>query len=221
MRFIRKISQELFIFLKQCWFLVVLLAVAFLLYSTVSHQNEVVLWCALSYISSFVFYVLTIYLPDRRNRKNINRVVIPYVQNIISDTKGIFYTFLAASSYKCDIKNVQETDFYAIFQSINPSDRSTRLDFLGFVNWFQYLEHQKNHIKHTVDRIVSYKIYLDTDFIFTIESLYNSTFFEILDFIENKPIQYKDFGFLTDAYYQCYQQMGKLEEFLKKHMPDL
>jgi hypothetical protein len=220
LKFVRKIVKEITVFLGACWFLVLLLALALVIYP-VERQSEFWVWSSLSYVTSFLFYVLTIYLPERKNQKNIRRAVVPYIQSILSDTKGVFYTFLAAANQHCDIGNLREEDFHRLFKAINPQDRSTRLDFLGFVNWFQYLEHQKERVKRTVDRILTYEHYLDTEFILALEGLHNSTLFEILDFIENKPMAYTDFGFLADAYFQCYRQVDRLEAFLRKYTADV
>jgi hypothetical protein len=221
MKFIKKIIREISFFIRRTWFLIALLAVAFLVYMLDGHSSEVILWITLSYISSFVFYTLTIYLPERVSSKNIHRVIVPYLQSVISDTKNIFYGFLAASKHPCDANNLKEEDFLEIFKHINPTDRSTRLDYLGFGNWFEYLEHQKRRIRRTMDKILSYERYLDSDFILILEKNNNSTFFEILDFIEHKPMPYKDFAFLADSYRHCYERAGKLEEYLKKYSADV
>ncbi len=220
MKFLKKIQKEIAVFLKQCWFLVLLLVAALLVYPA-ERGSEFWVWSSLSYVTSFVFYVLTIYLPQRKNQKNIQRVIVPYLQAIINDIKGVFYTFLAASNEKCDVSQVQEGDFEKVFRIINPQDNSTRLEFLGFVSWFQYLEHQKNRIKRSMDRILTYEHHLDTDFILILENIHNSALFEILDYIENKPIAYTDFTFLADAYSYSYRQAGELEEFLRKYRAEL
>jgi hypothetical protein len=221
MKFLKKIIREVRFFIRRTWFLIALLGLAFLVYLFNGDKNEVILWITLSYISSFVFYTLTIYLPDRASRKNIHRVIVPYLQTVINDTKGIFYSFLAASGHACDVNHLREEDFIEIFKKINPMDRSTRLDYLGFGNWFEYLEHQKGRIRRTMDKILTYEHYLDTDFILILEKIHNSTFFEILDFIEHKPMPYKDFAFLADSYRHCFNQTEKLEEFLMKYLADV
>lgn len=221
MKFLKKIIREINFFLRRTWFLIALLALAFLVYVADGHSSEVILWITLSYISSFVFYTLTIYLPERVSSKNIHRVIVPYLSSVISDTKGIFYSFLAASKRQCDMKNLKEEDFLEIFKNINPTDRSTRLDYLGFGNWFEYLEHQKRRIRRTMDKILTYERYLDSEFILILEKNHNSTFFEILDFIEHKPMPYKDFAFLADSYRNCYERTEKLEEYLMKYSADV
>jgi len=220
MKFLKKVLKEIAVFLKQCWFLVLLLILALLAYPA-ARGSEFWVWSSLSYVTSFVFYVLTIYLPQRKNQKNIHRVIVPYLQAIINDIKGVFYTFLAASNEKCDIRQVQEGDFEKVFRIINPQDKSTRLEFLGFVSWFQYLEHQKNRVKRSMDRILTYEHHLDTDFILLLENIHNSALFEILDYIENKPVTYTDFIFLTDAYSNSYRQATELEGFLMKYRAEL
>ncbi len=221
MKLIRRTIKELYIFWKLCWFLVILLLAAFFLYFWNRQDSEVILWCSLSYISSFVFYVVTSYIPDRKNHQNIHRVIVPYLQSILTDTRGVSYAFLAATQVKCDIKKLTEGDLHKIFEGIHPLDKSTRLEFLGFVNWLEYLQNQKNRVKRTVDRILTYEHYLDTDFILILESIHNSQLFEALDFIENKPVQFENLGFLADAYYQCYLQVGRLEGYMTKYMADI
>ncbi len=220
MKFLKTILKEIWLFWKMCWFLAILLGAAFCLYLWNPNRNEIILWCSLSYISSFVFYTFTIYLPERKSRKNIHRVIVPYLQAILSDSKGIFYSLMTAANHICDVNKLTEKDFHEVFKHINPSDHSPRLDYLGFGNWFEYLEHQKIRIRRTMDKILTYEHYLETDFILVIENIHNSTFFEILDFIEHKPVAYKDFDFLADAYFQCYRQVVTLEDYLKKFIED-
>jgi hypothetical protein len=220
MSFLQKILKEIAVFLRQCWFLVLLLILALLAYPA-AKGNEFWVWSSLSYVTSFVFYVLTIYLPQRKNQKNIHRVILPYLQSIINDIKSIFYAFLAASHEKCDTSFIQDADIEKVFKIINPQEKSTRLEFLGFLGWFQYLQNQKTRIKRSMERILTYEHYLDTDFIFILEGIHNSAFFEILDFIENQPITHTDFGFLTDAYAKSHQQADQLEAFLKKYRAEI
>jgi hypothetical protein len=172
-------------------------------------------------VTSFVFYVLTIYLPQRKNQKNIHRVILPYLQSIINDIKSVFYTFLAASNEKCDSTFIQGADIEKVFKIINPQDKSTRLEFLGFVSWFQYLASQKNRVKRSMDRILTYEHYLDTDFILILENIHNSALFEIVDFIENQPITHTDFSFLADAYSHSFRHADQLEAFLKKYRAEI
>ena len=220
MNFLRKIPKEIAVFLKQCWFLVLLLVLALWVYPA-ERGSEFWVWTSLSYVTSFVFYVLTIYLPQRRNQKNIQRVVVPYLQAIINDIKGVFYSFLAASREKCDTTDIREADFEKVFRIINPKDKSIRLEFLGFVSWFQYLGNQKTRIQRSMDRILTYEHYLDTDFILILEKIHNSAFFEILDFIEKEPVDHENFGFLTAAYSQSYRLADQLEAYLKKYRAEI
>ena len=220
MAFPKKVLKEIAVFLKQCWFLVLLLILALLVYPA-ERGSEFWVWSSLSYVTSFVFYVLTIYLPQRKNQKNIHRVIVPYIQAISNDIKGIFYAFLAASHEKCDTTRIQTGDFEKVFKIINPQDKSTRLEFLGFVSWSLYLQNQKIRIKRSMDRILTYEHHLDTEFILVIENIHNSALFEILDFIEAQPVNHSDFGFLADAYAHSYRQADLLEGFLKRYRAEL
>lgn len=219
MNFFRKVAKELAVFLKQCWFLVVLLAAALAAYP-LERNSEFWNWVSLSYVTSFIFYVLTIYLPDRKNRKNIHRVLVPYLQKVVNDARGVSYSFLAASGCNADILNLTADDFHEIFKRTKPSDRSPRLDFLGFVSWQDYLIQQKGHVVRTLDRVLTYEHYLETDFILQIETLQNCGLFEIIDYIEKKPAEHEDFLFLATAYYECYLMVRKLETYLKRYMAD-
>ncbi|HUO58754.1 MAG TPA: hypothetical protein VMV05_11320, partial [bacterium] len=164
--------------------------------------------------------VLTIYLPERKNQKNMHRVIVPYLKKVINDTRTVSYSFLAASGHASDVLNLTESDFHEIFKRIKPSDRSARLDFLGFVNWVEYLVRQKSQVVRTLDRVLSYDHYLNTDFILQIETLQNCGLFEIIDHLEKKPTEHEDFSFLAPAYYECYLKTRQLEISLKNYMAD-
>lgn len=219
MKFFNKVTRELAVFLKQCWFLVVLLVLALAAYP-VERESEFWVWVSLSYVTSFIFYVLTLYLPQRKNQKNIHRVIVPYLQKVVNDTRSVSYSFLAASGHASDVGNLSEADFHEIFKRIKPSDPHTRLDFLGFVNWLDYLVQQKGRVVRTLDRILTYEHYLDTDFILQIETIQNCTLFEVIDYIEKKSPDQEDLSFLASAYYGCYVEVRKLETYLHKYMAD-
>lgn len=216
---LKKILKEITVFLRQCWFLVLLLAAALAAYP-LERGSQFWVWVSLSYVTSFIFYVLTLYLPDRKNRKNIHRVLVPYLQRVINDSRGVSYSFLAASGCASDVQNLTSDDFHEIFKRIKPSERSTRLDFLGFVNWLEYLVQQKGRVVRTLDRVLTYEHYLETDFILQIETLQNCALFEIIDYIEKKPAEQEDFSFLAPAYYECYLEVRKLEAYLHRYMAD-
>lgn len=219
MKFIQKIWKEAVVFLKRCWFLVLLLILALMVYPA-ERNSEFWVWTSLSYVTSFIFYVLTIYLPQRRDQKNIHRVIIPYLQRVINDTRSVSYSFMAASGHTSDIRNMTEKDFHEVFQRVKPSEGAARLDFLGFTHWMEYLVRQKGRVVQALDRILSYEHYLDTDLILQIETLQNCGLFEIIDQIEKKPVEHADFSFLAPAYYECYLQVRKLEDALQRYMAD-
>ncbi|HVZ79980.1 MAG TPA: hypothetical protein VHE12_04165 [bacterium] len=220
MKLIRRIVQEAVVFLKRCWFLVMLLVLALLAYP-VERGSEFWVWTSLSYVTSFIFYVLTIYLPQRRDQKNIHRVIVPYLQKVINDTRSVSYSFLAASGHASDIQGMREDDFHEIFKKVKPLEGSTRLDFLGFSNWTEYLIHQKGRVVQALDRVLSYEHYLETDFILQVETLQNCGLFEIIDRIEKNPVEHEDLSFLTQAYYECYLQVRALETALQRYMADV
>ena len=215
---VRTAIKEIVVFLKNGWFLVALLVLALTVYPF--ERSEFMVWCSLSYVASFVFYTLTLYLPERRNKKTSTGSWCLISKPSSTTRRACFIPSWRRPGTSRTSGHLKETDVLEIFKTINPQDKSTRLDFLGFVNWFQYLEHQKGRIKRTVDRILTYEHYLDTQFILLIESMNNSTFFEILDFIENKPMHYTDFAFLADAYYQCYLLAERLEKYLRDYAAD-
>lgn len=220
MKFLDNIRKEAVIFLKQCWFLVLLLILALLAYPA-ARKSEFWVWTSLSYVTSFIFYVLTIYLPQRRNQRNIHRVVVPYLQTIINDIRGIFYAFLAASREKCDLARLTEQDIEKVFKVIHPQDKSTKLEFLGFTTWAHYLESQKVRVRRSADRILGHGSYLDTDFIHQLESLHNSALFEILDAIKDRPLDHDNFSFMADAYMASYRQADELEAYLKRYRGEI
>lgn len=219
MKFFSKVAKELAVFLKQCWFLVLLLAAALAAYP-LERNSEFWVWVSLSYVTSFIFYVLTIYLPDRKNRKNIHRVLVPYLRKVVNDARSVSYSFLAASETHADIAALTADDFHEIFKRIKPSAQSTRLDFLGFVNWQDYLIQQKGQVVRALERILTYEHYLETDFILQVETLQNCGLFEIVDYMEKKPVVHENFSFLSSAYYECYLHVRNLEGYLQRYMAD-
>ena len=219
MKFFRMVVKELAVFLKQCWFLVLLLVAALAVYP-LERGSEFWVWVSLSYVTSFIFYVLTLYLPDRKNRQNIHRVIVPYLQKVVNDARSVSYSFLAASQSHADVANLTADDFHEIFKRIKPSERHARLDFLGFVNWQDYLIHQKGQVVRALERVLAYEHYLETDFILQIETLQNCGLFEIVDYMEKKSVEHEDFSFLASAYHECYLQVRKIETYLHKYMAD-
>jgi hypothetical protein len=213
-RHLRNIVWELGVFFRRNWFLVILLDLSAAAYAL--DRTELMTWMSLTYISSFTFYVLTIYTPERKNQRNMSKVITPYLREVITATEQIFYTALAGVDYRCNHENPTDDDFFEIFRNIKTYDTSARLEYLGFPNWFEYLQYQRQRVEKNIDRILAFEHFLETDFILLLEKIHHSSFYESLTTAQRQPGKHEDYSFLADPYYQCFRQMGELKDYLKK-----
>jgi hypothetical protein len=213
-RHLRNILWETWVFLRRNWFLVFLLGLSSWLYD--KGHTELVAGLSLTYIASFFFYLLTIYYPDRMNQRNMSRVVVPYLKEIITQIKQIFDTALAGAEHRCNIERPTDDDFFKIFEKIKPLSGSARLSFLGFDQWHDYLKHQRERIERNLGKILVYEHFLETDFILELEKVRNSAFLEGLAIAERQPGRHENYAYLADPYYQCFKQMDQLESQIKR-----
>ncbi|HET9870904.1 MAG TPA: hypothetical protein VFR02_10475 [bacterium] len=212
-RHLRNIAWETWVFTRRNWFLVVLMAFSSWIYER--DHTELVAGLSLTYIASFFFYVLTIYYPDRRNQRNMSRVVVPYLKEIVTQVKQVFDLARAGSTHACSLENPTDDDFFAVFGKIRPGDGSARLGFIGFDRWHDYLQHQRGRIERNLDKILVYEHFLETDFILELEKVRNSAFLEGLALADRQPDKHRDYAHLADPYFQCFRQMAALERQIK------
>ena len=212
-RHLRNIAWETWVFSRRNWFLILLLALSCWLYE--KDHTELIAGLSLTYMASFFFYVLTIYYQDRVNQRNMSRVVVPYLKEIITQTKQIFDMARAGSTHTCSLENPTDDDFFKIFEKIKPGDGSARLNFLGFDRWHHYLQHQREGIERNLNKILVYEHFLETDFILELEKVRHSAFLEGLAQAERQPEKHAHYAYLADPYYQCFKQMEALERQIK------
>jgi len=212
-RHLRNIAWETWTFSRRNWFLILLLLVSCWLYE--KDHTELVAGLSLTYMASFFFYVLTIYYPDRVNQRNMSRVVVPYLKEIITQTKQIFDLARAGSDHACSLDHPTDDDFFQIFHKIRPQEGSARLSFLGFDRWHDYLQHQRERIERNLNKILVYEHFLDTDFILELEKVRHSAFLEGLAQAERQPGKHEHYAYLADPYFRCFSQMEQLERQIK------
>ncbi|MGH7739421.1 MAG: hypothetical protein ACREL1_04670 [bacterium] len=212
-RHLRNVGWEIWLFSRRNWFLIFLFAFSAGVYDV--DPTELVAGLSLTYIASFFFYVLTIYFPDRKNQRNMSRVIVPYLKEIITQTKQIFDTALAGAERRCNVESPTDDDFFEIFQKIKPGDGSARLDYLGFSRWDQYFDHQRGRIERNLDKILIYEHFLETDFILELEKVRNSAFLEGLAIAARRPDLHEHYAYLADPYYECFRHMVRLEAQIK------
>lgn len=143
---------------------------------------------SLAYISSYIFYILVVELKEKKDKKNVLRLVYELTDDLISNgyspitevmealevplkdykkntmTREEFFTWCE----KCDVKYVPKNKFFGNYPNNHRSAYITEFIYNSSVY----------HANKNIDKIFEFMPYLDTDFIALLNQLRYSIFFK-------------------------------------------
>ena len=154
--------------------------------------NQLYINLSYSFLAGFVFYLLTIYFPQKRERKRLEPVIKQKVLEIRKELRNVLLEF----SRKTDIQNYIEiesarkvlmsknwTDYMPMYQYLYGAN----ISYIAFIG-----EVGKVIQKNTIDLIQSYQRYLTTEQIRLLEELPQMYIFNFAQRFSKMPISLED-----------------------------
>ena len=132
----------------------------------------------LAYVASFVFYIVTIFLPWQRKRLSVYRYLnnkILLIYNMEMDLMNVIMngSVLRSSNASNQIRKLEKEDISEACKRINPHQPVVLISAVGtvqFRNYFQLLDYFYNDIKSNIEDLLNFQDCLNPE---TVELLIN------------------------------------------------
>ena len=142
-----------------------------------------VYWLSVSYIPSYFVYLLIVYLPRRRDQKNLSVFVANQTSMLIGDGQAILAELEKAAGHTSSTPPTAG-DFKTICERIDPtSDAPLLKQFLPpvYANWYEFLLERKARSERCVDLLLRYILYLKSEHVCLVTEIKDCVLFMMLD----------------------------------------
>ena len=130
---------------------------------------------SLGYIVSAVFYVVVVYLPDRKKRRDIRPYIDIKLQNISARLQGLISNTVKYSRLSYDPGKITKEEFQEVCRAVNPKEVSRKFHTAdlgifshhhGFACWNDWMIAMRD-----VDEILRHMPYVDTRLVAVLNEL--------------------------------------------------
>ncbi len=177
--------------------------------------NQLYINLSYSFWAGFVFYLLTIYFPQKREQKRLEPVIKQKVLEIRKDLRNILLEFSRSTDIQkyTEIEDVRKvlmskkwTDYMPMYQKLY----GINISYIAFIG-----EVGKTIQKNTIDLIQSYQRYLTTEQIRLLEELPQKYIFSLAQRFSKMPISLEDQNgknSLVDMFIDAMNKMSEIEK---------
>lgn len=155
--------------------------------------NQLFINLTYSFLAGYVFYLLTIYFPQRKEKKRIQPVIQQKVLDIRRAISDILLEFSRNTDIKTDFLEIDNAK--TILMSKNWTDIIPMFQRLyqARISYLAYIGEVGNKIrKDIVDFIQSYQRYMTTEQVCLLEELYNMQIFALANQFKQMNISLED-----------------------------
>ena len=177
--------------------------------------NQLYINLSYSFLAGFVFYLLTIYFPQKRERKRLKPVIKQKVLEIRKELRNVLLEF----SRKTDIQNFMEIENARnVLMSKNWTDYipTFQLLYKANISYIAYIKETGILLKKNInDFIQSYQRYMTAEQICLLEELSNMQIFSIAHQFSQMTISLEDpngKNSLIDMFIDAMNKMSEIEE---------
>ncbi|MGK7389712.1 MAG: hypothetical protein ACNS60_05150 [Candidatus Cyclobacteriaceae bacterium M2_1C_046] len=140
--------------------------------------NDLLLTIALSYITSFIFYFIVVYIKERKDRANSKKFLERKVNEIIGGANHIRQTVEQIDDVKFNSYIPEKNVLRNKLNKINLEDDANQNRLYPF-SYEQLFKEHSNEIRETIDRILILLPFLNSNFISLLNEIYDSGFFTV------------------------------------------
>lgn len=176
-----------------------------------------------AYISSFVFYLLTIHVPQVKNRIIIYKYVVRSFNLIISEGINLFVKMNQAVGFDKAFSNLTPTDIKSICEQLNPLTDAPIVSIDGTsLNWIGYLSHVKRYTDERIAEIRSQLPFLDVstiDFVTSIAQHHIFSTIDLLSRIDNaNRLRMSNFGGIQGSFVDYFKLLKRMQMHSTKYL---
>lgn len=181
---------------------------------------EVLYWLSVSYVPSYFVYLLVVYLPRRRDQRNLSVFVANQTAMLIGDGQAV-HAALSKAANHISTAIPSADDFKTICAQIDPVASAPLLKNiqpLEYANWIEFLSERKARSERAIDLLLRYMLYLESEHVRLVTEIKDCVLFMMLDGLARHPLSNKDMSFLASALFSYYNLTRELEAYSETHM---
>jgi hypothetical protein len=184
--------------------------------------NSIIVNFSSAYISSYCFYLLVVYIKERKDRKNSVDYVFSNCNKIVGHGKALMETINKTGGTNF-IGSIPLDDLNKILVRVQPGDEVADHRRLYNLTWENYLKEISNDTRTSIDRILALIPYLDSDLVRLLTKIYDSKFLTLSTIIASSellkklpiPINMTMYSSLIQEYFQ---QLAELESYVNANL---
>ena len=178
--------------------------------------NQLFINLTYSFLAGYVFYLLTIYFPQRKEKKRIQPVIQQKVLDIRKAISDILLEFSRDTDIKTDFLEIDNAK--TVLMSKNWTDMMPMFQRLyqARISYLAYIGEVGNKIrKDIVDLIQSYQRYMTTEQVCLLEGLSNRQIFALANQFKQMNISLEDKNgkeFMVGLFIDAVSKMNEIED---------
>lgn len=173
---------------------------------------------SLAYIGSFVFYIMQVYIPRKKEEERINTCIATPIYRIIKNIEiPIMHFKNKVIGEDRTMESITEKEYEEICNAINPLDDAPIIFTDGREGCYKdYIyEHIKN-VENYSKQILTYVTFIDSKLVSIIDDIFNSKYHEIFKlYYDIKECGNQNIEFLTEHMIEYYNKMQELSEYAR------
>ena len=209
-------------------FILIIAIVIVLINSDLTNGREVLFRLSLSYISSWLFYIIVVFLPKQKDKKNIDEHINLLVKDITACSESLVQILQHNSiinhhrGHQLDIENATLDDFKIMCTQLKPDLNAPIVRVIGnpTITWAEYLYDYLKSTRTIADKIFIYSSLIDSELIKILNRFLDSVCYRQLNntfrLIEFGKSRNENLSVLAEPLFEYYQLTRELKKYLDK-----
>ncbi|ETT53909.1 hypothetical protein BSK66_12540 [Paenibacillus odorifer] len=170
---------------------------------------------SMSYIVSFIFYIVLVYLPEEKKLTYIKKHIILLINDIEQINNSVKDNMKRTTGNTANMNDF--TDIKNVMSKILANDLAPIVAFNSAISsytWKQYLELMQSQIKDKCNGLFVYMPYLDPRLVSLLSNMIYSPFFKQVDMLKGAPVSQKTtIEYLSKSYIEFNEILRQLNKY--------
>jgi|GEM_PF-5835546 len=186
--------------------------------------NEVLFNISSGFFVSSIFYVMVVYIPEKRRKMTIQPVVNRLIEGILNKGQDVVDTMDQHAPNDLKFKKGNDYSLGAIKKACESIKSNQLIDLSGVLphnvncSVGVQINARENIAKQQRLKILSYLHYVDEQLIQEIDKLDSSNFCALVTYVATPNFSPERFDFLGDAIFEYHMQLEKIARVYKRKM---
>ncbi len=183
-----------------------------------SNGNEFLWDISIGFLISVIFYIIVVYIPENRKKKDIEPFINNKCESIIWGSYSMFSEIIRKSNLQYDFKDLTQTQFDEVCEKVNPKEHrykfantianitENHLGFKIFNSWARIISE--------IDETIRLLPNIDSGLLKRIYALHNNFMrYTAKDLIEIEKLQNEDLTAWSSTLYSFYIETKELRDY--------